>query len=114
MNLEKKKILMNAFFNTEFSYCPLTRMIHSRKFNNKINRMHEKYLRIVFNDNTSSYEELLEIDISVSVHHRNIQMLATESYKIVNGLSSDIMKDVFPLITFHITPEIEEHFILDL
>ena len=48
MNLEKKKILMNEFFNAQFSYCPLTWMFHSRKFNvnNKINRMHEKSLRI--------------------------------------------------------------------
>ena len=97
MNLEKKNILMNAFFNAEFSYCPLTWMFHSRKLNNKINRIHEKCLRIVYNDNTSSYKELLEIDNSVSVHHRNIQIFATELYKIVNGLSSDIMKDVFPL-----------------
>ena len=59
--------------------------------------MHEKCLRIVYNDNTSSYEELLEIDNSVSVHHRNIQILATELHKIVNRLSPDIMKNVFPL-----------------
>ena len=114
MNIEKKRILMNAFSNAKFSYCPLTWMFHSRKLDNKINRMHENCLRIVYNDNTSS-EELPEIDNSVSVHHRNIQILATELYKIVNGLSPDIVKDIFPLNNkFHITPEIEEHFILDL
>ena len=56
--------------------------------------MHENYLCIVYNNNTSSYEELLEIDISVSVHRRNKQILATELYEIVNGLSPDIMKDI--------------------
>ena len=69
-------------------------MFHSRKLNNKISRMHEKGLRIVYNDNTSLYEELLEIDNSVSVHYRNIQILATELYKTVNELSLDIVKDV--------------------
>ena len=69
-------------------------MFHSRKLINNINRMHENYLCIVYNDNTSSYEELLEIDISVSVHRRNKQILATELYEIVNGLSPDIMKDI--------------------
>ena len=49
MDLEKKKILMNAFFNAQFSYCPLTWMFHSRKLKSKINRMHEKCLRIVYN-----------------------------------------------------------------
>ena len=81
MNLEKKKISMNAFFNAKFSYCQLTWMFHSRKLNYKINRKHDKSLRIVYNDNTSSYEELLEIDNSVSVHPGNMQILATSCIK---------------------------------
>ena len=79
----------------QFSYCPLIWMFHSRKPNNKINKLHERFLRIVYSDNTLSFEELLETDNSVSVHHRNIQVLATELYKIVNGLSPEIMKEVF-------------------
>ena len=71
-------------------------MFHIRKLNNKINKLHERCLRIVYSDNTSSFEELLETDNSLSVHHRNIQVLATELYKIVNGLSPEIMKEVFP------------------
>ena len=60
--------------------------------------MHEKSLRIFYNDNTSSlYEEFLEIYNSVSNLQINIQILATNLYKIVNELSPDIMKDVFPL-----------------
>ena len=85
MNIKKKRVLMKAFFMAQFSYCPLTWMFHSRKLNNKINKLHERCLRIVYSDNTSSFEELLETDNSVSVHHRNIQVLATELYKIVNG-----------------------------
>ena len=94
MNIKKKRVLMKAFFMAQFSYCPLTWMFHSRKLNNKINKLHERCLRIVYSDNTSSFEELLETDNSVSVHHRNIQVLATELYKIVNGLSPEIMKEV--------------------
>ena len=53
---------------------------------------------MTIHDNTSSsYRQLLEIDNSFSVHHRNILILAIELYKIVNGFSSDLMKDVFPL-----------------
>ena len=82
MNIEKRKILMNAFFNVQFSYCPLTWMFHSRKLNNKISKLHERCLRIVYNNNTSSYEDLLEIDNSVSIYIRNLQALAIELYKI--------------------------------
>ena len=96
INIKKKRVLMKAFFMAQFSYCPLTWMFHSRKLNNKINKLHERCLRIVYSDNTSSFEELLETDNSVSVHHRNIQVLATDVYKIVNGLSPEIIKEVFP------------------
>ena len=97
MNITKRKILMNASFNAQFSYCPLTWMFHSRKLNNKINKLHERCLRIVYNNNTSTYEELLGTDNSASVHLRNVQALAIELYKVVNGFSPDITKDVFPL-----------------
>ena len=88
---------MNAFCNSQSGYCPLNWMFHSRKLNNKINKLHERCLRIVYNNNTSTYEELLETDNSVSVHFRNVQALAIELYKVVNGFSSYIMKYVFPL-----------------
>ena len=60
MNVFKKRILMNAFFKSQFSYCRLIWMCHSRT-NNKINRLHER-LRIIFSDKQSSFETLLEKD----------------------------------------------------
>ena len=80
----------------QFSYCPLIWMFHSRKLNSTINKQHERCLRIVYSDSTSSFKKLLETDNSVSVHHRNIHVFSTELYKIVNELSPEIMKEVFP------------------
>ena len=72
MNLLKRKILMNAFLNSQFSYCPLIWMCHSRIINKKINRLHERCLRIIYYDKQPSFEELLEKDSSGSTHKRNI------------------------------------------
>ena len=47
MSLSKKKILMNSFFNSQSSYCPLIWMFHSRVINNKINRLHERCKRLI-------------------------------------------------------------------
>ena len=63
----------------------------------KINRLNERCLRIVYSDKQSTFEELLEKDNTVSVHQRNLQFFATELYKVLKGLSPDLMKDVFPL-----------------
>ena len=78
MELGKRRILMNAFFNSQFNYCPVIWMCHSRALNNKINRLHERCLRIIYNDKTSTFKELLEKDNSVTIHYRNIPALATE------------------------------------
>ena len=58
--------------------------------------MHEHCLRIVYNNNISSFKELLQIDNSVSMYHCNIQVLATELYKVVNRISTETIKEVFP------------------
>ena len=60
---------------------------HSRANNGKINRLHERCLRIMYSDKPLSFETLLEKDGSVSVHNRNPQIIATEMYKIKNELS---------------------------
>ena len=59
MTLEKKKIVMNSFFNAQFNYCPLIWMLHSRKNNNKIKHLHERCLRLNYSDKYSSYDNLL-------------------------------------------------------
>ena len=86
---------MSLHFDISHNYDAL--LFHSRKLNNKINKLYERCLRIVYNNNTSTYKELLETDNFVSVHFRNVQALAIELYKVVNGFSPDVMKDVFPL-----------------
>ena len=56
-------------------------MCHSRGNNKKINRLHERYLRIIYNNKLLSFNELLGKYSSVSIHVRNFQVLATEIYK---------------------------------
>ena len=97
MPRKKLRIIMKAFVSSQFAYCPLIWMFHSRQINHKINKLHERALRIVYNDHFSSFEELLSEDKSVTVHQRNLQTLATEMYKILNGLSPDIMQDIFEI-----------------
>ena len=76
MNLQKRKVLINAFFNAQCNYWLLIWMLHSPQNNNKIKHLHERCLHLIHNDKLSSYEEPLEKDGSFSLHHKNIQSLA--------------------------------------
>ena len=95
MDLDKRKMLLRAFIESQFCYCPLIWMFHSRTLNNKINRLHEKTLRIMYGDYKPKLDELLEKDDSLSIHHRNIQTLAIEILKFLNALSPQIVNEVF-------------------
>ena len=86
---------MNSFFNAQFNYFPLIWMLHSRKNNNKIKHLHERCLRLIYSDKRSSYENFLEKDNSVSIHHKNIQALAIEMFKVKHKPCSEITCDIF-------------------
>ena len=88
---------MNAFF----SCYPLIWMLYSCQNNNKIEELHERCLRLIHNDKLSSYEEPLEKDGSVSIHHKNIQSLAIEMFQIKHGQSPEIVSDIFTQTTQH-------------
>ena len=95
MNLSKKKKLVSSFFNSQFNYCPLIWMFHSRIINNKINRLHERCLRLLYGDKSSSFEKLLEQDKSATIHTRNLQILATEMFKVYRNISPPIFSEIF-------------------
>ena len=99
MNKTKLRILMKAFIESQFSYCPLIWMFHNRTLNNRINKLHENALQLVYNNYNLSFNDLLELDNSYTIHHRNLQKLATEIFKVKNNLSPIFMKDVFPIST---------------
>ena len=86
---------MKAFIESQFGYCPLVWMFHSRSLNNKINRIHKRALRITYNDKSSSFQNLFEKDNSITIHHRNIKILATETYKFLKGLSPPLTNEIF-------------------
>ena len=96
MSPNKLRVILKAFIESQFSYCPLIWMFHSRQLNNRINRLHERALRLVYKDSNLTFEELLRKDNSFTIHERNLQKLATEMYKIQHNLSPQFLNIIFP------------------
>ena len=86
---------MKAFIMPHFSYWPLVWMCHRRTLNSKTNKLHERALRLLYDDRQPTFEELLNIDKSVTIHHRNVQVLVTELYEVHHGLAPERMNNMF-------------------
>ena len=94
-DVEKLKVMMNAFIVSQFGYCPLVWMFHDRSVNKKINKIHERALRIAYEDSCSNFEKLLTKANSVTIHHKNLQLLATEIFKTQRHLNPNFMNQIF-------------------
>ena len=92
---QKHRTLIKALIEFQLSYCALVWMFHSGTLNNCINKLHERSLRLVYKDSQLIFEQLLENN-SFTIHHRNIQKLSIEVYKVINNESPSI-KHIFPL-----------------
>ena len=68
-------------------------MFHSRKSNNKINLLHERALRMIYNDQISSFQEHFDQDDSFTV------TLDIEMFKVINNIAATIIHDLFT--TYH-------------
>ena len=82
LKFDQRKLLLNAFITSQFSYAPVVWVFHNRKLNNHINRINERALRIVYQDHYSTFEELLAKDGSFKIHDRNLQILLIEILKL--------------------------------
>ena len=78
MDFKKRRSLMKAFVISQFNYCPLIWMSHNRALNNRINKIHERTLRLVYHNKNLSFSELLELDNAVTMHQRNLQVFVTK------------------------------------
>ena len=88
-------MIFNALKKSQLSYCPLVWMFFSRKTKNMINKIHERALRIVLNDHISNFETMLWNMNDITIHHRNIQILVIELFKIKYNLAHPVMDSMF-------------------
>ena len=113
MSFKETRILLQTFIESQFGYCPLICMFHSRRVNNKINHLHERSLRIVYKDNYSSYVDLLAKDKSFTIHQRNIQSLTIKLFKVKRNLSNEIICNILKTRTLTYNLQSQTDFMRD-
>ena len=64
---------------------------------NRINKMQERALRLVYKDERQAFNDLLKLDSSVTVHQQNLQILAKEIFKVKSSLAPEIMTELLEI-----------------
>ena len=89
-------VLVNSFITSQFSYYSLIWMFHSRRMEHRVNKIDERVLRLIYpSDSKLTFEELLDRKKTVSIHQKNLHVLATEIFKAKLNISPKILKDFF-------------------
>ena len=95
LSFNKRTTLFKVFVESQFKCCPIVRMFHSRRTNKKLNRLHERALRTGYDDDVSTFGQLIAMDKSFGIHHQNIQKLLTEIYKALHNNLENSLKKAF-------------------
>ena len=83
--------LFNAVLKPQLNYCPFAWMLCSRTSKIMINKVYERALRVILGDNLSDFESLFQNIRDIRSHHKNIQSLMIDVFKIKNELAPPIM-----------------------
>ena len=110
LSFNKRRTLFKALVGSQFKYCLIVWVFQSRRTNNKINRLPERALRIVYDDEISTFDQVLDMYKSFCIHHQNIQRLLTEIYKALHKISWNSLKELLvkreSFISFRSKPEL--------
>ena len=103
LSLEKVKLLCNAFINSQFNYAPFAWMFCRKKQYLKIQKIHHKALKVVYNSNKHCNEPLWDNN-EFSIHQRHLRALICEVFKSLSNLNPEFMwwYFVFKNITYNI------------
>ena len=95
LSVDRAKLLANAFIDSQFNYAPLIWMSAGKILINKICKIHNKTLKVVYDDFNKSYDELLVLNNDLSIHQTHLRYLAIKVFKSIMHLNPQIMWSYF-------------------
>ena len=97
IGFQEKMVLVESFVYSSFSYCPLVWYFSSSKSSQKIEQIQERALRFIYNDHTSSYNDMLVKSDKCTMLVARQRILCIEIFKTVTQLSPPFMQSIFKL-----------------
>ena len=92
-----RDIVNRSFVSSNFSYSPLVWHFCGKTANGKVEKLHERSLRILTNDRQSSYDELLVKTGSASMLTHRLRLMLIEVFKYFKSLTPACLNEMFQI-----------------
>ena len=94
---KEKEALVNTFAYSYFNHCSLVWHFSTEKSTNKIEKIQELRLKLLYDNTTERYDNLLGKTLQPSMEIKRLKTLATEIFKTLNDINPNYMKEIFYL-----------------
>lgn len=95
LKLTQRKNLMETLAKSQFRFCSSTYMFCGRRTIFIISQWHERTLRIVYKNQNLSFNEIIKKDGYFTIHHRHIQTISMELFRVKSDQSREIINNIF-------------------
>ena len=89
-----KSRMAKTFVMSQFNYCPLVWHFCGPGDTHKMEKIHERALRFIYNDHTTDYTELMEKNGESTLYLKRVRTMAHEVYKAINDISPKYSKEM--------------------
>ena len=95
LDVRSRRTIYNSFIMSNFNYCSLVWHFCGKTNNQKLEKIQERALRILYDDHTSTYDELLEKAGTNTLLINRLRILALTVFKSLNALNPPCLNDIF-------------------
>ena len=90
----EKEASVNTFVYSNFNYCSLVWHFTTKKSTNKTEKIQERYQKLLYNNTTETYDDLLIKTSQSSMEIKRLRTLAMEIFKTLNDINPNYMKEI--------------------
>ena len=97
LDTASKMMLYNSFVMSNFNYCPVAWHFCGKVNNGKLEKIHERSLRIIYKDYTSTYDDLISQSGTDSILVSRLKKILLEVFKTLQNKNPDYLNSLFVL-----------------
>ena len=94
VGMTNRILMANSYVLSYFNYCPLVWHFCGAGSTHKIEKIHERALRWVYDDYVSAYSDILKTSNSSTLYLKRVRMIAQETYKVINNQSPSYLSEL--------------------